>query len=150
MNAVVAVRTSHAWAALKVGCCVTALLVRFPGVRVELVDADPERAAVAAAFGVGFALPADAAAGRDLVVHASGAPAGLRRSLELLAPEGTVVELSWYGDRDVQLSLMADGQQNGGWLPRWPLAAGDTNVMTGDPATPFLTDAATHAEVASP
>ncbi|MBM0240396.1 hypothetical protein JNW88_30920, partial [Micromonospora sp. ATA32] len=30
--------------------------------------------------------------------------AGLRRSLELLAPEGTVVELSWYGDRAVELS----------------------------------------------
>ena len=88
-----------------VGCCVAALLVRFPGVRVELVDADPDRAAVAAALGVEFASPVDAAGGRDLVVHASGAPAGLQRSLELLAPEGTVVELSWYGDRAVSLSL---------------------------------------------
>src|SRR2546429_298830 len=40
-----------------VGCCVAALLVRFPGVRVELVDADPDRAAVAAALGVEFASP---------------------------------------------------------------------------------------------
>jgi predicted alpha-1,2-mannosidase len=42
--------------------------------------------------------------------------------------------------RDVQLSLLADAQQNGGWLPRWPMASGDTNVMTGDPAAPFLVD----------
>ena len=37
-------------------------------------------------------------AGCDLVVHTSATSAGLQRSLELLAPEGTVVELSWYGD----------------------------------------------------
>jgi threonine dehydrogenase-like Zn-dependent dehydrogenase len=88
-----------------VGCSVAALLARFPGVRVELVDADPSRAAVAAHLGAAFALPADAATGRDLVVHASATSAGLQRSLELLAPEGRVVELSWYGDREVTLAL---------------------------------------------
>jgi threonine dehydrogenase-like Zn-dependent dehydrogenase len=88
-----------------VGCCVAALLARFPGVRVQLVDADPARASVAGALGVEFALPADAARRRDLVVHASATSAGLQRSLDLLAPEGTVIELSWYGDRAVNLSL---------------------------------------------
>ncbi|WP_327028729.1 zinc-binding alcohol dehydrogenase [Micromonospora sp. NBC_01740] len=88
-----------------VGCCVAALLARFPGVRVELVDTDPARATVAAALGVGFAPPKEAAGGRDLVVHASATAAGLQRSLELLRPEGTVVELSWYGDRTVALAL---------------------------------------------
>jgi threonine dehydrogenase-like Zn-dependent dehydrogenase len=88
-----------------VGCCVAALLARFPGVRVELVDTDPTRAAVAAALGVDFAAPADAAGGRDLVFHASASDAGLRRALELLRLEGTVVELSWYGDRPVTVAL---------------------------------------------
>ncbi len=88
-----------------VGCCVAALLARFPGVRVQLVDTDPSRVAVAEALGVRFALPGQAECGRDLVVHASATEAGLRRSLELLASEGTVIELSWYGDRDVTLSL---------------------------------------------
>ncbi|GAA1790338.1 zinc-binding alcohol dehydrogenase [Planosporangium flavigriseum] len=88
-----------------VGCCVAAVAARFPGVHVQLVDADPARAGVAAALGVEFALPADAHEGRDLVVHASATSAGLQRSLELLAPEGTVIELSWYGDRAVSLSL---------------------------------------------
>src|SRR6185437_10971908 len=41
----------------------------------------------------------------DLVVHASATSTGLQRSLELLAPEGTVIDLSWYGDSEVQLSL---------------------------------------------
>jgi len=88
-----------------VGCCVARLLARFPGVRVTLVDTEIARADVAAALGVEFALPADAADGRDLVVHTSATSAGLQQSLDLLAPEGTVIDLSWYGDATVRLSL---------------------------------------------
>ena len=88
-----------------VGCSVAAVLARFPGVRVELVDVDPARAAVAEALGVGFALPDEAAGECDLVVHASATEAGLARSLELLAFEGEVLELSWYGDRRVSVPL---------------------------------------------
>ena len=88
-----------------VGASVAAVLARFPGARVQLVDANPDRAAVAAALGVGFALPADAAGDCDLVVHASATSAGLTRSLELLAPEAKVIELSWYGDREVSVPL---------------------------------------------
>jgi threonine dehydrogenase-like Zn-dependent dehydrogenase len=90
-----------------VGCCVARLLARFPGTDVELVDVDGGRAEVAAALGARFAHPDDATDGRDLVVHASASAAGLRRSLELLAPEGTVLELSWYGDREVGVPLGA-------------------------------------------
>lgn len=88
-----------------VGASVAALLARYPAVRVQLVDANPARAELARALGVDFALPADAAGDCDLVVHASATEAGLTRSLELLAPEGTVLELSWYGDRRVSLPL---------------------------------------------
>ena len=88
-----------------VGCCVARLLSRFPGLQVTLVDVDATRAAIAAALEVDFALPADAADGRDLVIHTSATSEGLQRSLELLAPEGTVIELSWYGEDEVRLSL---------------------------------------------
>ena len=88
-----------------VGCSVAALLGRFPGVRVQLVDADPSRRDVARALGIDFALPAEALGDCDLVVHASATEAGLARSLELLRIEGTVLELSWYGDRRVSLPL---------------------------------------------
>src|SRR5436189_3411443 len=90
-----------------VGCCVARLLSRFPALHVTLVDVDAGRADVAAALGVDFALPGAAAEGRDLVVHTSATSAGLQCSLDLLAPEGTVVDLSWYGDSAVQLSLGA-------------------------------------------
>jgi threonine dehydrogenase-like Zn-dependent dehydrogenase len=90
-----------------VGCCVARLLARFPGCDVELVDLDRHRAGVAARLGVRFAAPASARGGRDLVVHASATAAGLQLSLDLLGTEGTVLELSWYGDREVTLALGA-------------------------------------------
>jgi threonine dehydrogenase-like Zn-dependent dehydrogenase len=39
------------------------------------------------------------------VFHASATSAGLQLSLALLAADGTVIDLSWYGDQPVQLSL---------------------------------------------
>ncbi|MEV5318851.1 zinc-binding alcohol dehydrogenase [Streptomyces sp. NPDC052687] len=91
-----------------VGCSVAALLARFPGVRVQLVDTDPARERTAEALGVGFAAPADALGDCDLVVHASATDQGLARCLELVATEGTVLELSWYGDRRVSVPLGED------------------------------------------
>jgi threonine dehydrogenase-like Zn-dependent dehydrogenase len=88
-----------------VGCCVAVLAARIPGAQVELVDVDPERAKVAAALGVAFAGPTVAERERDLVFHASATGAGLQLALDLLGAEGTVVELSWYGDREVSLAL---------------------------------------------
>jgi threonine dehydrogenase-like Zn-dependent dehydrogenase len=54
---------------------------------------------------VRFAVPELAEGGRDAVVHCSATSSGLQLSLDLLAPEGEVLDLSWYGDRHVQLSL---------------------------------------------
>jgi len=90
-----------------VGCCVARLLAGFPALRVTLVDLDPSRQAVAEALGVAFALPEQAAGEQDLVVHTSASSAGLQRALELLAPEGTVLELSWYGDAPTTVALGA-------------------------------------------
>ena len=88
-----------------VGCCVARLLAAMPGVSVTLVDVDESRSSVATALGAAFALPAEATGGLDLVVHTSGTSAGLQTSLDLLAPDGEVVELSWYGDAAVSVSL---------------------------------------------
>jgi threonine dehydrogenase-like Zn-dependent dehydrogenase len=88
-----------------VGCTVARLLTRFPATHVTLVDVDPSRRAVAEALGVHFAEPAEANDGQDLVVHTSATGAGLQLALDLLAREATVLDLSWYGDSDVTLSL---------------------------------------------
>jgi threonine dehydrogenase-like Zn-dependent dehydrogenase len=90
-----------------VGCLVAWLAARIPGCEVQLIDLQPARAATAAALGVAFALPADAAPDADVVIHASGAPDGLALALQLAAFEATIVEMSWYGDRSVSLPLGA-------------------------------------------
>jgi threonine dehydrogenase-like Zn-dependent dehydrogenase len=88
-----------------VGSSIAAVLATFPGARVQLVDADPARQAVAEQLGIGFALPDNALDGCDLVFHASATEPGLTTALNLLAPEGRVVELSWYGDRKIAVPL---------------------------------------------
>jgi len=88
-----------------VGCCVATLLARFPGIDVELVDIDTDRGRTAKSLAVPFATAVTARQGRDLVFHASASAAGLRLALDLLTGEGTVIELSWYGDREVSLPL---------------------------------------------
>jgi threonine dehydrogenase-like Zn-dependent dehydrogenase len=88
-----------------VGCAVARLATGVPGVRVTVVDADPARRAVAEALGAGFAAPGTAEGDQDLVVHTSGTAEGLRESLDLLAPDAQVLELSWYGDREVTVAL---------------------------------------------
>ncbi|KQU68837.1 zinc-binding alcohol dehydrogenase [Phycicoccus sp. Root101] len=91
-----------------VGCCVARLLAGVPGSRVTLVDVDPTREAVASALGVGFALAErarDLAGGCDLTVHTSATSAGLQLAVDLLGAEGQVLELSWYGDQEVTVSL---------------------------------------------
>ncbi|MDN3358773.1 dehydrogenase [Actinomadura sp. DC4] len=88
-----------------VGCSVARILTGIPGTKVQLVDVDPAKAAVAEQLGVDFTDPGNAEGDRDLVINASATEEGLERSLELLTSEGTVVEMSWYGDRRVSLPL---------------------------------------------
>jgi threonine dehydrogenase-like Zn-dependent dehydrogenase len=88
-----------------VGVLAAYLAARHPGTSVELVDVDPAKATVAQAIGVAFAEPASALPEADVVVHASGAPAGLETALALAGREATVLELSWYGDARPALPL---------------------------------------------
>lgn len=88
-----------------VGCLVARLAGRIPGCRVELVDSNPDRAAVAAELGVAFRLPDQASPDADRVVHCSGSAAGLATALRLAGFEATVLEMSWYGNRAVDVPL---------------------------------------------
>jgi threonine dehydrogenase-like Zn-dependent dehydrogenase len=87
------------------GCSLARLLTQVPGVVVTLVDVEPERAKVAAALGVRFSLPDDAPGAQDLVFHTSATSAGLQRAVDSLVPDGTVVELSWYGSGTTTVAL---------------------------------------------
>jgi NADPH:quinone reductase-like Zn-dependent oxidoreductase len=87
------------------GLLVAWLAARLPGCEVQVVDTEAGRADVALALGASFALPADARADADLVVHTSAQAAGLATALRLAAFEATVLELSWYGSRAVSVPL---------------------------------------------
>ena len=88
-----------------VGSLVAYLCGRFPAAEVTLVDINPARAELAKTLGVGFARPESAKGHCDLVVHASGNPAGLGTALALAGEEATVLEMSWYGDAPVTAPL---------------------------------------------
>jgi NADPH:quinone reductase-like Zn-dependent oxidoreductase len=88
-----------------VGSLVGYLCGQLPGADVTLVDVNPARAELARALGVGFAKPEAARRDCDLVVHASGNPAGLGTALALAGEEATVLEMSWYGDGPVTAEL---------------------------------------------
>ncbi len=88
-----------------VGALVAYLCGCLPGADVTLVDINPARAELARALGVGFAGAETARGECDLVVHASGNPAGLGTALALAGEEATVLEMSWYGDAPVTASL---------------------------------------------
>ncbi|MCA3565154.1 MAG: zinc-binding alcohol dehydrogenase [Methylocystis sp.] len=88
-----------------VGCLIAALCGRLPGAEVTLVDPVASRAAIAAAIGAGFAEPASAPSDCDVVFHASANSKGLATALECAGFEGTVVEVSWFGDREVAVPL---------------------------------------------
>jgi hypothetical protein len=88
-----------------VGALVGWLCARLPGAVVTLVDVNRGRGALAAALGCGFAVPGDVPEDCDLVIHASATGAGLATALAAAGPEATVVEASWYGDREVSVGL---------------------------------------------
>jgi hypothetical protein len=81
-----------------VGVLTASLLARIPAAVVTIVDIDPARAALAQAFGCGFALPDAAPDEQELIVHTSASEAGLRLCLARAAFEARIVEASWYGD----------------------------------------------------
>jgi 2-desacetyl-2-hydroxyethyl bacteriochlorophyllide A dehydrogenase len=88
-----------------VGCLTAWLAGRIPGCDVELVDTNPQREAIAHVIGVRFAQPETVWEGADVVIHASGSPAGLELALRIAGFEATIVEMSWYGTQAVPLSL---------------------------------------------
>jgi len=88
-----------------VGCLVAWLASRIPACRVELVDVNPRRSAVARALGVRFASPDEVSEAADVVVHASGSPQGLALAFRVAGFEARVVELSWYGSGEVPVAL---------------------------------------------
>ncbi|MGE3918007.1 MAG: zinc-binding alcohol dehydrogenase, partial [Hyphomicrobiaceae bacterium] len=114
-----------------VGLMVTALAARLPGADVTVIDVAEERRALVESLGASFStvpLPAKA----DVVFHTSVSAPGLNTAIAAAGMEATIVELSWYGDRETpvrlggafhsqRLRLVSSqvGQISPGRRPRW-------------------------------
>jgi threonine dehydrogenase-like Zn-dependent dehydrogenase len=118
-----------------VGLLVAYLAARLPGADVTVVDVEPSRADVVAALGATFRMPHTLAGDADVVFHASAQAEGLSTALGAAGMEATIVELSWYGDKQVmvplggafhsrRLRLISSqvGQVAPGRRPRWTYA----------------------------
>ena len=120
-----------------VGLLVAYLAARLPGAQVMVIDPLEERRALVERLGARFSpSPSTAGEGRtkgaDVVFHTSASEAGLATAIAAAGLEGTIVELSWYGDKAVavplggafhsqRLRLVCSqvGQISAGHRPRW-------------------------------
>jgi 2-desacetyl-2-hydroxyethyl bacteriochlorophyllide A dehydrogenase len=115
-----------------VGLLVASVAARLPGADVTVVDVDAGRRPLAGALGAAFVAPEAAPGGADVVFHASASAAGLNTAIGCAALEGTIVEMSWYGERAVEVGLGGAfhsrrlrlvssqvGQVSPGRRPRW-------------------------------
>lgn len=119
-----------------VGLLIAYLAARMPGTEVWVADI-ADRKHVVEALGAKFVLAQDLGDirgqhGADVVFHTSVTAAGLNAAIEAAGFEGTIVELSWYGERDVgvrlggpfhsqRLTLISSqvGQVSARHRPRW-------------------------------
>lgn len=114
-----------------VGLLVAYLTARLPGADVTVVDV-ADRAGIVSNLSAQFVAPAHAPRNADVVFHTSASAAGLATAITSAGLEATVVELSWYGDKDVaaplggafhsqRLRLQSSqvGQVSAGRRPRW-------------------------------
>jgi 2-desacetyl-2-hydroxyethyl bacteriochlorophyllide A dehydrogenase len=121
-----------------VGLLITMLLRRAGATPIVTADLYERRRAASAAAGADHALGVDVdlvdavleltdGRGADIAVEVSGSPAALQACIDAAAFGGTVVVASWYGTRDVSLSL-------GGRFHRRRLRVVSSQVSTLDPA----------------
>lgn len=118
-----------------VGLLIAYLAARMPGADVTVIDLAEERRADVESFGASFSTTVPKGGAADVVFHTSVSAAGLNTAIACAGMEATIVELSWYGDRDVPVKLGGAfhsqrmrlvssqvGQVSPGRRPRWDYA----------------------------
>ncbi|MDD7909903.1 zinc-binding alcohol dehydrogenase [Pseudovibrio exalbescens] len=87
------------------GCLIGYLCARIPEVDVTLIDPQPNRREIAEQLGCTFSQTPPPATEFDIVFHCSATPEGLDTAFALARHEGRVIEVSWYGNRQVGIGL---------------------------------------------
>ena len=90
----------------QIGALVAILSDQFPGTTIHIVEPNPRRQTVAVGLGFEVRDPTEIMSGTyDLAFHTSASKAGLSSCLDSLGEEGRIIELSWYGNRPVEIDL---------------------------------------------
>ena len=88
------------------GALITACLSHHADLTVDVTDKRPNPVVKWADVHVNYMSPQDVSPqAYDVAFHTSASPAGLQTAIDALGFEGRVIELSWYGDRPVSVSL---------------------------------------------
>lgn len=86
-----------------IGMLIADLVQKIAGTAVFLAEIREDRLQLAAAWGI---KSWTASEGRcDVAFHTSVNEAGLQTAIDAVGKEGTIIELSWYGDQPVQIQL---------------------------------------------
>ncbi len=88
-----------------IGSLVARLLSLMPAVEVTIVEIDPKRKKSAEMMGFQTANPESLSPDFDLAFHCSSHEKGLQTCIDKVGFEGKVIELSWYGNRSVNIQL---------------------------------------------
>ena len=88
-----------------VGLLTAYLVSKIVQTKVAIIDVDPTKRDVAQALGLSFFLPQEAPKNNNVIFHTSANGEGLQTALRLAAFEGRIIEMSWYGDKEVALDL---------------------------------------------
>lgn len=88
-----------------VGLLIAYLCRNLPGCQLLVIDPAQHRATVCESLGLRWTSRAPQASDFDVIFHASGQPGGLKTALTLAGNEAMIVEVSWYGKREVGLDL---------------------------------------------
>jgi riboflavin-specific deaminase-like protein len=88
-----------------VGSLIARLLSRISGVEVDVLDVDPAKRGLAARLGFNAMDVAAAPDSYDVAFHASATGPGLQSAVDAVGFEGRVIDVSWYGAKNVSLAL---------------------------------------------
>lgn len=88
-----------------VGLLTAYLAKGLAGADVVISDVDVSRRAIADALGLTFLPATDLTDDRSIVFHTSASAGGLATAMRCAGFEATIIELSWYGNRDVTVPL---------------------------------------------
>jgi threonine dehydrogenase-like Zn-dependent dehydrogenase len=89
-----------------IGALVASLVIKYPGVKLTILELDDLRAAKARDYGFSVVRSADEIDSEfDIAFNASASESGLQVAIDKTVTDGRIVELSWYGSKKVSLDL---------------------------------------------